>query len=237
MSTLRDLRTAWALLRSGDVRAAIDELELGDRAHLMREKAEQLVRRTWMKYALRGVNQNDAHDRLERAYKMPDPWHMASEQEQTRFVETCAIIERELGNEFGHLLEIGCGEGHQTVHLADLADRVTGLDVSETAIERARQRLPEAEFLVGDLLAQPWIGERGRFDLITACEVIYYMSDMPGFLRAMDHLGKACLVTYFAPAARKVEAHVMAMPEVATTRFSYGEVEWVAAWWPGAAAR
>ena len=204
---------------------------------MAKEKAEQVVRRTWMKYALRGVRQNDAHDRLDLAYKMPDPWHMASEQEQTRFVETCAIIERELGDRFESLLEIGCGEGHQTVHLTDLAERVTGLDVSETAIERARRRLPEAEFLVGDLAMQPWVTERGRYDLVTACEVIYYMSDMPGFLRSIDELGRSCLVTYFAPAARKVEAHIMAMPDVKTTTFRYGDVEWVAAWWQGAASR
>lgn len=237
MSTLRDLRSALTHLRNGDVRTALVELDLPQRAAVAREKAEQLVRRTWMKYALRGVRQNDAHDRLDLAYKMPDPWHMSSEQEQTRFVETCTIIERELGDRFGSVLEIGCGEGHQTVHLSDLAERITGLDVSETAIERARRRLPEAEFLVGDLAAQSWASELGRYDLVTACEVIYYMSDMPGFLQTMDQLGKACLVTYFAPAARKVEAHVMAMPGVETSTFRYRDVEWVAAWWRGAAAR
>ncbi len=219
------------------MRAAFDELELPDRARMVQEKAAQLVRRAWMKYALRGVRQNDAHGRLDLAYSMPDPWHMASEQEQTRFVETCAIIERELGDRFDSVLEIGCGEGHQTVHLADLAERITGLDVSEKAIERARRRLPEAEFLVGDLANQPWVDEVGRYDLVTACEVIYYMSDMPGFLRAIDRLGKTCLVTYFAPAARKVEAHVMAMPEVSRATFRYRDVEWVAAWWAGEAGR
>ena len=154
-----------------------------------------------------------------------------------RFAETNAVIERELGDHFGSLLEIGCGEGHQTEHLAALADRVTGLDVSATAIERARRRLPDAEFAVGDVHAQPWAEERGRFELVTACEVIYYMSDMPRFLRTMDRLGHACLVTYFAPAARKVAVHVDAMPGVERSSFHYGDVEWIAAWWPGAAAR
>jgi 2-polyprenyl-3-methyl-5-hydroxy-6-metoxy-1,4-benzoquinol methylase len=237
MSTLRDLRSALTHLRNGDVRTALVELDLPQRAAVAREKAEQLVRRTWMKYALRGVRQNDAHGRLDLAYKMPDPWHMASEQEQARFVETCAIIRREIGARFNTVLEIGCGEGHQTEHLAELAGRITGIDVSPTAIERAIKRLPEAELLAGDLFAQPWSNERGHFDLVTACEVIYYMSDMPAFLRAMDRLGRACLVTYFAPAARKVEAHVLAMPGVQKTTFRHGEVEWIAAWWKGEAAR
>ena len=237
MSTLRDLRSALSHLRNGDVRTALVELDLPARAMVAREKAEQLVRRTWMKYALRGVRQNDAHGRLDLAYKVPDPWHMASEQEQARFLETNAIIRRELGARFNTVLEIGCGEGHQTEHLAELAGRITGIDVSPTAIERAARRLPEGEFLAGDLFAQPWARELGHFDLVTACEVIYYMSDMPGFLRAMDRLGQRCLVTYFAPAARKVEAHVMAMPGVQKTTFRHQDVEWVAAWWKGEAAR
>ncbi len=237
MSTIDDLRAAIDHLRRGDYRAALTELDLPTRAAAARERAEQVVRRTWMKYALRTVRQNDAHDRLDLAYKLPDPWHMASEQEQARFVETNTIIERELGDHFGRVLEIGCGEGHQTEYLVSLADQITGLDVSATAVERARKRLPDAEFAVGDIYAQPWVGERGRFDLVTACEVIYYMSDMPKFLRTMDALGRDCFVTYFAPAARKVEAHVMAMPAVEKTSFRYQDVEWIAAWWPGAAAR
>lgn len=237
MSTLDDLRTAFDHLRRGDYAAALDELDLPTRAAAVRARAEQAVRRTWMKYALRKVRQNDAHDRLDLAYRLPDPWHMASEQEQARFAETNAIIERELGDRFGRVLEIGCGEGHQTEHLAALADEITGLDVSELAVERARKRLPEAEFRVGDIYAQPWIDERGRFDLVTACEVIYYMSDIPRFLQTMDRLGHDCFVTYFAPAARKVAVHVDAMPGVEQTRFRYKDVEWVAAWWPGLAAR
>ena len=93
------------------------------------------------------------------------------------------------------------------------------------------------DFAAGDIYAMPWIDEVGRFELVTACEVIYYMSDMPRFLRTMDRLGHACLVTYFAPAARKVAVHVDAMPGVEQSSFRYGDVEWIAAWWPGAAAR
>ena len=237
MTKLDDLRAAYQHLRRGDLPAALDQLAVPARANELRARAEQAVRRAWMKYALRTVRQNDAHDRLDLAYKMPDPWHMASAQEQARFVETNAIIARELGPHVGSLLEIGCGEGHQTEHLRALADQVTGLDVSATAIARARQRLPEVEFAVGDVFAQPWADQVGRFDVVTACEVIYYMSDMPGFVRTIDRLGRACLVTYFAPAARKVEVHLRDLPGRDTTQFRFGETEWVAVWWPGQAAR
>jgi peptidoglycan/xylan/chitin deacetylase (PgdA/CDA1 family) len=90
MTPIDKLRTAYQLLRAGEVRAALDEFDLPNRAAAARARAETAVRRAWMKYALRTVRQNDAHDRLDLAYKMPDPWHMASPQEQARFAETNA---------------------------------------------------------------------------------------------------------------------------------------------------
>ena len=209
----------------------------GGGASALRARAQQAVRRTWMKYALRGVRQNDAHGRLDLAYSVPDPWHMDSDQERHRFAETNRIVGDKIGARFDTLLEIGCGEGHQSEVLQRLCDHLTGIDVSPKAIERARKRLPDAAFASGDLYAQPWAGERGRFELITACEVIYYMSDRRRFLETIDTLGKNCLVTYFAPAARKVEAECMAMPGAQKTSFSFGETEWIAVWWKGAAAR
>lgn len=204
---------------------------------MIRQRARELARRMWMKYALRGVKQNDAHDRLDLAYKMPDPWHMSADREQFRFAETNRVIESSIRPRFGRLLEIGCGEGHQTEYLARLADDVTGIDVSKSAVERARRRVPSATFVAGDLLAQPWAREKGRFDLVTACEVLYYMSDIPGFLRVMDELGSTCLVTYFAPAGRLCEKPVMALPGAQQTRFRFEDTEWVAAWWNGAKLR
>lgn len=203
----------------------------------LRGRAREAARRTWMKYALRGVRQADAHGRLDLAYKIADPWHMNAAREQFRFAETNRVIEERLGERFGRALEIGCGEGHQSEYLVRLADRLTGIDVSPTAVGRARERVPSADFVAGDLFAQPWAAERGRFDLVTACEVLYYMSDMPRFLRAMDDLGGTCLVTYFAPAARLCETPVMAMPGAQQTRFRHEDTEWVAAWWTGAARR
>jgi 2-polyprenyl-3-methyl-5-hydroxy-6-metoxy-1,4-benzoquinol methylase len=209
----------------------VDLRELSDR---LRTRAETIVRRTWMKYALRGVGQADAHRRLDLAYKVRDPWKMESPQEQFRFAETTRIVRERLvapAARVGSILEIGCGEGHQTEHLATLCDHVTGIDVSATAVERARQRLPRATFAAGDLFAQPWVDEVGRFDIVTAFEVLYYLSDVPKTLRAMDRLGKACIVTYFAPAARVVEAHVEKMPIAGRETFRFGDTEWKAAWW------
>jgi 2-polyprenyl-3-methyl-5-hydroxy-6-metoxy-1,4-benzoquinol methylase len=185
----------------------------------VRERLETAVRRAWMKYALRGVKQNDAHDRLERAYLMPDPWKLDSEPERRRFAETNVRIERAFGH-VGSLLELGCGEGHQSEQLVKVCDTLTGIDVSATA------------FAAGDLFAQPWAGEADRFDVVVACEVLYYLSDVPRTLDAMTRLARVgCLVTYFAPAERKIGPHFANRVGLERDSFRFGDTEWTAVWW------
>ena len=56
----------------------------------------------------------------------------------------------------GHALDLACGEGQNAIWLADLGWRVRGVDFSEAAIAKARDRAAregvEAEFLEADLL-------------------------------------------------------------------------------------
>jgi 2-polyprenyl-3-methyl-5-hydroxy-6-metoxy-1,4-benzoquinol methylase len=193
---------------------------------LMRKAA----RRTWMKYAMRGVGAADAHERMDLAYSMPDPWDMDSNMERARFAATDALIQRTFGR-LGSILELGCGEGHQTRHFAALADQVYGLDVSTKAIERARVALPDLQFADVDIFEQPWGEERGRFDLVTACEVMYYMKDVDMVLERMSHLGRACLVTFFSPALRRMAPHLERIPNLQKDWVYYGSTVWLVCWW------
>lgn len=191
---------------------------------------QKVKRRSWMKYALRGVGANDNFGRLDLAYSIEDPWNMDSPTEISRFEGTNRIIEREFGR-VGSLLELGCGEGHQTRHLARLADRVYGLDVSAKAVERARVRLPQGQFAAADLFNQPWSAEVPRFELITACEVLYYMSDVEQTLARMSELGRNCLVTIFAPAARRVGPQLDRIEGLRKDWIWHGGTVWLVAWW------
>ncbi|QXT64193.1 class I SAM-dependent methyltransferase [Tessaracoccus palaemonis] len=72
----------------------------------------------------------------------------------------------------GVSLDLGCGEGGDVIWLAQRGWRAIGIDISSTAITRARaaaQRLGlgerQAEFLVEDL---SHLDVRGPFDLVTA---------------------------------------------------------------------
>ena len=45
---------------------------------------------------------------------------------------------RELLPDGGHILDVGCGVGTQALHLAAAGFKVQGIDISETAVQRAR---------------------------------------------------------------------------------------------------
>ncbi|HEU5083479.1 MAG TPA: class I SAM-dependent methyltransferase [Acidimicrobiales bacterium] len=68
----------------------------------------------------------------------------------------------------GTALDVGCGEGADAIWLAQRGWRVTAVDISEVAIERARRAAAAAgadvEWLVADVTAEPL--DR-RFDLVS----------------------------------------------------------------------
>lgn len=81
----------------------------------------------------------------------------------------------------GTVLDLGCGEGGDSVWLARRGWSVTGVDVSRTALERARraaaERGLEIDFRAADLAT--WEPE-GPYDLVTAC---FLHSPVAGFPR------------------------------------------------------
>ena len=119
----------------------------------------------------------------------------------------------------------------QTEFLAQVSAQQFGLDVSARAISRARERIPRAQFHVGDLFDQPWGDQQHRFDLITACDVLYYMSDIPAALARMRHLARAGLVTFYAPASARVAPYLGVIEGVRHDWIFHGNTVWLVAWW------
>jgi SAM-dependent methyltransferase len=74
------------------------------------------------------------------------------------------------------VLEIGAGGGDLTRMLAELADEVVGVDVSELAVQRARERLddPRVEFRVANVMKED-MATLGPWDLVVFTETIYYL--------------------------------------------------------------
>ena len=86
----------------------------------------------------------------------------------------------------GHILDIGCATGGFTALLAErfAGAEVTGVDVAELAIARARRRYAGIRFERMTIEACPEYF-RGSMDLVTMLEVLYYVpaQERPEILR------------------------------------------------------
>lgn len=76
------------------------------------------------------------------------------------------IATTRLRTHFDHL-DFACGTGRILEHFQSLAGSSTGVDVSESMLEVARQRLAGCTFINGDITRENLLPGRG-FDLITA---------------------------------------------------------------------
>ncbi len=81
-------------------------------------------------------------------------------------------------------LDVGCGAGLLAEPLTRLGARVTGIDASGEVIAVAREHAHamglEIDYLLGDVQEL-----EGRFDLITAMEVIEHVADPQAFVHAL----------------------------------------------------
>lgn len=171
--------------------------------NMRRWNVPTLVRRKWMRLAMGKERRNANHGRFDRLYLYRNPWRMDSLAEQYRFRATNRIVLEEFGR-VGSVLEVGCGEGHQSVHLTRVCSSLVGLDVSRRAVERARKRCPSARFVVGDICSGYASGSE-PFDLLVACEVLYYVPDTQSVVDTMRKLANRVLVTYFSEEMAKLD--------------------------------
>jgi SAM-dependent methyltransferase len=186
-------------------------------------------RNFWARLFLRGVHFRDRHRQLNALYRLPNPWNLDDPKERFRFEQTNNLIKNEFGR-VHRLFEIGCGEGHQSVYLAETCDRLRGCDVSARAIERARRRCPNCEFVVGPF--NPHVDDdECAYDLVVACEVLYYMQDVEAALNRMSRMGAACLVTYYKSQAARLDPVFAAMGLNQSLKIVNGEDWWTATWW------
>ncbi len=190
------------------------------------------VSKAWRRYTMRHIGANDNHAGLDQLYALPDPWGMTTAREQSRFEQTNGVITSRLGRP-DSVLEIGSGEGHQSEHLASICNRLDGLDVSARAVERAQERVPHARFAVGHVpAALPWAPPAGgRYDLVVACEVLYYVADIPATVAGMSRLGHACLATFFCPSSRVVARHLQDIPGLERGWIYHDPYAWLWAFW------
>jgi SAM-dependent methyltransferase len=117
----------------------------------------------------------------------PAPWDIGAPQP--------AVVRLANAGAFaGTVLDVGCGTGHNAMHIAGLGLDVLGVDVAESAVSMAREtaaaRRVDAEFMVADALH---LGRLGRaFDTVLDCALFH----------AFDHDERRDYVVSLASATR-----------------------------------
>jgi 2-polyprenyl-3-methyl-5-hydroxy-6-metoxy-1,4-benzoquinol methylase len=147
---------------------------------------------------------------FERKYRFAaDPWAATSRSD---YYEALRGFIRRWKSQCDSILDCGCGEGYFTSQLQQFSENVHGIDVSRTAIERARKQYPGGHWHTCDLRDISRLDfSPGRFDLIICSQVLYYFSwsEATTFLSELEELlssgGLLCVAAncsggnYFTP--------------------------------------
>jgi len=146
-------------------------------------------------------------DFFERLYReAPDPWDFASSPyEAAKYDATLQA----LGDRRWHrALEIGCSIGVLTARLAERCDALLAVDVSDTALAQARERVAGRGNVTVERREIPEAFPAGEFDLVVCSEVLYYL-DPPGLdatvagLRHAVVPGGSVLAVHWRPATQR----------------------------------
>lgn len=187
---------------------------------------ESLVRRM----LLRKTAFSGAYRRLSMLYSIKDPWNMASAGERHRFAETACML-TDIAPKFESILELGSGEGHQSEFLLQLTDRYLGLELSEKAVQRARQRCPGASFTSGCVEEAGALTQQAAFELTTACEVLYYIPNVGAALADLITRTRYLFVSNYLERAKALRPQFVGPGWRSLPNISHGSTIWECALW------
>jgi predicted TPR repeat methyltransferase len=110
---------------------------------------------------------------------------------KTRDMESVALKEVLQHIDFKNCLEIGCGTGKNSVWLITKASHLTGVDLSEEMLKKAKEKntSKNVEFIEADI-TKPWTFNNKKYELVTFSLVLEHIADL-------EHI--------FAEASKKLE--------------------------------
>lgn len=111
------------------------------------------------------------------------------------------------------LLDVGCGSGLACAIAAGRGAQVTGLDASPGLLAIARERVPEGDFRLGDMVSLPFPGD--TFDVVTFFNTFFFAEDQAAALREAGRVGRAgaqiAVVVWKTPQETELTAYVAAL--------------------------
>lgn len=98
---------------------------------------------------------------------------------------------------FKRVLDLGCGTGLTGGALRDMAEDITGIDISENMVELAHEKDLYETLFVAEAVDFLDDNEEDAFDLITATDVLPYLGALePLFFGAADNLSSGGLFVF-----------------------------------------
>ena len=110
-----------------------------------------------------------------------DPWASADRRyryQSLKYQTLMSLLPK--GRRFGRVLDIGSGVGVLTAALTAVSDDVLGLDIAQSAVDRATVHAKGRaglRFAQGDVTKLP-ASLNGCFDLVVIADTLYYMDDV-----------------------------------------------------------
>ena len=129
----------------------------------------------------------DFFDAMAADYEVLEPWY------EHLYAELHAIVRIALrpprAVQSPRALDAGCGTGFQTAVLQELGYAVHGVDLAPKLLRAARDRLPQARLVQGDVEALPY--RDGRFAVATCCgSTLSYVDDAGRAVRELSRVLK-----------------------------------------------
>jgi 2-polyprenyl-6-hydroxyphenyl methylase/3-demethylubiquinone-9 3-methyltransferase len=112
------------------------------------------------------------------------------------------------------VLDVGCGGGILSESFARAGARVTGIDLSQTAIETAKRHAKKSGLEIEYHAASPsdFLKKRPKkFDIIICAEVLEHVDDPAGFLKDTLKMLKARGRFFFGTINRTLKARIFAV--------------------------
>jgi SAM-dependent methyltransferase len=116
----------------------------------------------------------------------PSDWAANEERQAPTYEEAIRRVGVQAGQ---RVLDIGCGAGVFLGLAAERGAKVFGLDASHALLELARERVPDADLLRGDMQSLPY--DDGSFDLVTGFNSFPFAEDMVAALREAGRVARS----------------------------------------------
>ena len=123
-----------------------------------------------------------------------DSWH----ERDLRMLRKRLSREMLSAYNFDRILEIGCGKGAFTQLLKKENNHVTAIDISATAVRKAKETFPDIDFRVMDALEIA--AAKDEFDLVVIMAALAYIKSWPKLLATMARRTRHLYIAEYVPA-------------------------------------